>query len=259
MKRSTENGIPGRPVKRAAGSDRAEMGMSEPATAAADPSSSVSAGGGGGGGAAAASGPNVNDSIRYLMAVKDVLKDDKDTYKEFLDVMKKFRATWKIDIPGMIVGVKELFIRVKELFRGHPALIPGFNAFLAEDDEIILPEIEEQHTSEGLVRLHWAIDFITKVKTLFQNDQQVMREFMEILITQEMYHKGVHLLPQDADLLEYFISFFPEFCAVALATVRAGSATNLWFAAAFVVSWLRVAVESWEVADDLDQDRQVCD
>ncbi|CAM6112569.1 unnamed protein product [Calypogeia fissa] len=226
MKRSRENGIPGPLVKRPAGYNRAEMAMSEPAAA---PPSSVSGGGGSaGGGGGAAQRLTTDDALAYLKAVKDMFKDDKDKYDEFLEVMKDFKAQ-RIDTAGVIT-------RVKDLFRGHRALILGFNAFLPKGYEITLPAKEEHLTKKQPVEFDQAINYVNKIKTRFQNDEHVYKAFLEILnmyrkgnkSIQEVYQEVAQLFTQHADLVEEFTYFLPDSTGpvAPITTVRPGAANH---------------------------------
>ena len=64
----------------------------------------------------------VEDALAYLDQVKTKFADEPDTYNQFLDIMKEFKAQ-SIDTPGVIE-------RVLQLFHGHRMLILGFNTFL---------------------------------------------------------------------------------------------------------------------------------
>ncbi|KAK7386923.1 hypothetical protein VNO78_27299 [Psophocarpus tetragonolobus] len=59
------------------------------------------------------------------------------------------------------IGVIE---RVKELFKGHPGLISGFNTFLTNGHEIILPLEDEQPPQKKPVELAEGINFLGKTK-----------------------------------------------------------------------------------------------
>ncbi|TFY60466.1 hypothetical protein EVG20_g7408 [Dentipellis fragilis] len=65
---------------------------------------------------------NITDALNYINAVKKEFKDRPDVYNVFLKTMEDFKEH-SIDTPGVIS-------RISTLFRSHPALIPGFNAFL---------------------------------------------------------------------------------------------------------------------------------
>ncbi|GLJ50455.1 hypothetical protein SUGI_1075060 [Cryptomeria japonica] len=108
-------------------------------------------------------------TLAYLKAVEEMFKDRKEKYDEFIEVMKDFKAQ-RIDVAGVIA-------RVKELFEGHRNLILGFNTFLPKGFEIILSPIEFDQ----------AINYVDKIKTRFQYDEQVYKAFLEIL---NMYRKG---------------------------------------------------------------------
>lgn len=150
-----------------------------------------------------------NDALTYLKAVKDIFQDKKDKYDEFLEVMKDFKAQ-RIDTTG-VIG------RVKDLFKGHRDLILGFNTFLPKGYEITLPS-EDEPLPKKPVEFEEAINFVNKIKTRFQDDDRVYKEFLEILnmyrkesksIT-EVYHEVASLFHHHPDLLDEFTHFLPE-------------------------------------------------
>ncbi|XP_077217558.1 paired amphipathic helix protein Sin3-like 4 [Tasmannia lanceolata] len=150
-----------------------------------------------------------NDALAYLKEVKDIFQDKKEKYDEFLEVMKDFKAQ-RIDTAGVI-------LRVKELFKGHRNLILGFNTFLPKGYEIHLP-LEDEPPPKKPVEFEEAINFVNKIKTRFQNDEQVYKSFLDILNMYREEHKSitevyqeVALLFQDHhDLLEEFTHFLPD-------------------------------------------------
>ncbi|GLJ50457.1 hypothetical protein SUGI_1075150 [Cryptomeria japonica] len=105
-----------------------------------------------------------DDALAYFKAVKETFKDRKEKHDEFIEVLKDFKAE-RIDMTGLIA-------RVKELFKGHPNLILGFNTIVPKRLEI---EFDQ------------AINYVNKIKTRFQYDEQVYKAFLEIL---NMYEKG---------------------------------------------------------------------
>ncbi|WCJ21742.1 Paired amphipathic helix protein Sin3-like 4 [Euphorbia peplus] len=148
-----------------------------------------------------------NDALSYLKVVKDVFKDRRETYNEFLDVMKDFKAQ-RIDTPG----VKE---RVKVLFKGHPDLILGFNTFLPTGYKITLPLEDLQQKKH--VEFGDAIDFVNKVKIRFRGDHNVYKSFLDILSLYrnenksigEVYAEVAFLFHQHRDLIDEFARFLP--------------------------------------------------
>ncbi|KAG5191531.1 paired amphipathic helix, partial [Tribonema minus] len=66
----------------------------------------------------------VEDALLYLDQVKMEFGDKPEIYKEFLDIMKNFKAQ-AIDMLGVIN-------RASTLFRGYNKLILGFNTFLPD-------------------------------------------------------------------------------------------------------------------------------
>ncbi|PON60199.1 Paired amphipathic helix [Trema orientale] len=63
-----------------------------------------------------------DNAAAYLKVVKDLFKDQREKYDDFLQLLNDYRAQ-RIDMAGVVE-------RVKDLFEGHPDLILGFNAFL---------------------------------------------------------------------------------------------------------------------------------
>ncbi|KAF1875223.1 hypothetical protein Lal_00007839 [Lupinus albus] len=156
-----------------------------------------------------------NDALAYLKAVKDMFQDKKDTYDEFLEVMKDFKAQ-RLDTTGVIA-------RVKELFKGHRELILGFNTFLPKGYEITLPLDDEQPPQKKPVEFEEAINFVNRIKTRFQGDDRVYKSFLDILnmyrkenktIT-EVYQEVAALFQDHHDLLDEFTHFLPDTSAAA--------------------------------------------
>ncbi|BFI09258.1 paired amphipathic helix protein Sin3a [Marchantia polymorpha subsp. ruderalis] len=155
-----------------------------------------------------------DDALAYLKAVKDMFKDDKDKYDEFLEVMKDFKAQ-RIDTAGVI-------IRVKDLFKGHRELILGFNTFLPKGYEItIAEEVLEPpppKPQKQPVEFDQAINYVNKIKTRFSTDEHVYKAFLEILnmyrkgnkSISEVYQEVATLFSEHADLLEEFTYFLPD-------------------------------------------------
>ncbi|GLJ50456.1 hypothetical protein SUGI_1075070 [Cryptomeria japonica] len=130
-----------------------------------------------------------DDALAYFKAVKETFKDRKEKHDEFIEVLKDFKAE-RIDLTGLIA-------RVKELFKGYPNLILGFNTIVPKRLGI---EFDQ------------AINYVNKIKTRFQYDEQVYKAFLEIL---NMYEKGnktksevcqevASLFKDHQDLLEEF-------------------------------------------------------
>eukprot|EP00252_Welwitschia_mirabilis_P014433 TRINITY_DN3170_c0_g1_i2.p1 TRINITY_DN3170_c0_g1~~TRINITY_DN3170_c0_g1_i2.p1 ORF type:complete len:1323 (+),score=353.10 TRINITY_DN3170_c0_g1_i2:643-4611(+) len=151
-----------------------------------------------------------DDALRYLKAVKDMFKDRKEKYDEFLEVMKEFKAQ-RIDTTGVIE-------RVKELFKGHRDLILGFNTFLPKGYEITLPPEEEPLNKKQPVEFDQAINYVNKIKTRFQNDEHVYKAFLEILnqyrkgdkSIEQVYEEVASLFSDHPDLLDEFTCFLPD-------------------------------------------------
>lgn len=167
-----------------------------------------------------------DDALAYLQAVKDMFKDKKGKYDEFLEVMKDFKAQ-RINTPGVIA-------RVKELFKGHRDLILGFNTFLPKGYEIRLPP-EEEGPKKQPVEFDQAISYVNKIKTRFQQDEQVYKAFLEILnmyrkgnkSINEVYQEVAALFKDHQDLLEEFTCFLPDSSGVAHPLPRGSGVTML--------------------------------
>ncbi|KAJ7555921.1 hypothetical protein O6H91_05G061000 [Diphasiastrum complanatum] len=147
-----------------------------------------------------------DDALQYLKAVKDRFKDDKDNYDDFLEVFQHFKEQ-RIDPAGVIA-------RVKDLFKGHPRLIIGFNTFLPKGYEITLP-LEEDTPPPPKKQ---PVDYVNKIKTRFEHDEQVYKAFLEILTTCRKGNKSIcavhrevaSLFRHHPDLLEEFTYFLPD-------------------------------------------------
>lgn len=152
---------------------------------------------------------STDDALAYLKAVKEIFKDNREKYDEFLEVMKAFKAQ-RVDTAGVIA-------RVGDLFKGHHSLILGFNTFLPEGYEITVPS-EELRTRKQPVEFNQAINYVNKIKTRFQNDEQVYKNFLDILNMYRQGNKSIDvvygevetLFSNHQDLLEEFTHFLPE-------------------------------------------------
>ncbi|KAL2633451.1 hypothetical protein R1flu_004930 [Riccia fluitans] len=215
MKRSREDGASVPQVKRVAGYHRGETTTSE----ASLPTSNSNA-------------PQqqqqqrltTDDALAYLKAVKDMFKDDKDKYDEFLEVMKDFKAQ-RIDTAGVI-------IRVKDLFKGHRQLILGFNTFLPKGYEITIAE--EEAPKKQPVEFDQAINYVNKIKTRFSADEHVYKAFLEILnmyrkgnkSISEVYQEVATLFSEHGDLLEEFTYFLPDSSGTHVGPLRPTTTTT---------------------------------
>eukprot|EP00252_Welwitschia_mirabilis_P014418 TRINITY_DN3168_c0_g1_i2.p1 TRINITY_DN3168_c0_g1~~TRINITY_DN3168_c0_g1_i2.p1 ORF type:complete len:1345 (-),score=339.72 TRINITY_DN3168_c0_g1_i2:26-4060(-) len=148
------------------------------------------------------------DALSYLKKVKDMFHDNREQYDEFLEVMKAFKAQ-RVDTAGVIA-------RVKDLFKGHRSLILGFNTFLPKGYEITLPE--ECPPKKQPVDYKQAIDYVNKIKARFQNDEEVYKNFLNILnlyrqgkkTISDVYQEVETLFFNHPDLLEEFTTFLPD-------------------------------------------------
>ncbi|KAL6547201.1 Paired amphipathic helix protein Sin3-like 4 [Orobanche minor] len=143
-------------------------------------------------------------------AISPRVEPSGDKYDDFLDVMKDFKAQ-RIDTSGVI-------LKVKELFKGYRDLILGFNTFLPKGFEISLPPEDEPFLRKKPVEFEEAMSFVNKIKTRFQGDDHVYKDFLDILnmyrkenksIT-EVYQEVSVLFQNHADLLVEFTHFLPD-------------------------------------------------
>ncbi|XP_028548160.1 paired amphipathic helix protein Sin3-like 5, partial [Dendrobium catenatum] len=74
-------------------------------------------------------------------------------------------------------------MKVQELFKGHSDLILGFGKFLPNGYEIKVPE-EKKPEKKKPADFHEAFNFVSKIKSRFENDQLTYRSFLDTL---EMY------------------------------------------------------------------------
>ncbi|XP_020698196.2 paired amphipathic helix protein Sin3-like 5 isoform X2 [Dendrobium catenatum] len=145
-----------------------------------------------------------SDALAYLKCVKDLFKDNKEKYNEFLEVMRDFKSQ-RTNTNGVIM-------RVQELFKGHSDLILGFSKFLPNGYEIKVP-VEKKP-----VEFHEAFTFVSKIKSRFENDQLTYRSFLDTL---EMYRNHTKsssevrrevalLFKNHEDLFMEFLHFLPD-------------------------------------------------
>eukprot|EP01080_Neovahlkampfia_damariscottae_P009115 gene9115-1205_t len=162
----------------------------------------------------------VEDALAYLDQVKTKYKDNLKVYQNFLDVMRDFKDN-KIDTPGVI-------IKVMELFKGDNNLILGFNAFLPPGCKIELPETEEAPIKKKVIEKNdpsaaqkmdfdQAIQYVTKIKSRFENNLEDYRTFLKILTSyqqnqitlKKVYEQVSELFKSHPDLLAEFLQFLP--------------------------------------------------
>ncbi|KAL8532585.1 hypothetical protein ACS0TY_008973 [Phlomoides rotata] len=161
---------------------------------------------------AASSAPRLTttDALSYLKVVKERFQDKGDKYKDFLDIMKDFKAQ-RINTSGVVVKVKDLFSEDKDL-------IMGFNAFLPKGYESVLQPEDEPLLKKKPVDYDEAINFVNKLKARFQGDDHVYNTFLDILniykkdsmSIKEVYHEVSILFQDHADLLVEFTHFLPD-------------------------------------------------
>nr|XP_043639011.1 paired amphipathic helix protein Sin3-like 3 isoform X2 [Erigeron canadensis] len=166
------------------------------------------------------------DALKYLDKVKDIFRDEKDKYDEFLKVMKDFKAQ-RIKTTGVIA-------RVKDLFEGHPELILGFNPFLPKGFEITLPRVDDQDQIKKPLEYKEAVLFVNKIKMRFQGQDHVYKYFLDTLSKYSKENKSIKevhqeigaLLNDQQDLLKEFINFFPDSSSVAGSNNSGHSSSN---------------------------------
>ncbi|CAE6200193.1 unnamed protein product [Arabidopsis arenosa] len=103
--------------------------------------------------------PTKTNPHKYLKIVKNKLRNKRDIYVRFLQVMTAYTAH-RID-PN---GVKSV---VKELFKEDQELISGFNTFLPKGFEITLNCEQTPPTNFIDVEYSEALDFVRMVKSKF--------------------------------------------------------------------------------------------
>ncbi|XP_023547238.1 paired amphipathic helix protein Sin3-like 3 [Cucurbita pepo subsp. pepo] len=150
------------------------------------------------------------DALEFLKNVKDVIGNETEKYEEFLQLMKDL-AFQRIDIVGVITGVKRLF-------RGHNDLILGFNTFLPQRYAIACPlEDETPPRRRRPLKLGDALDYVSEVKRRFEGEFHIFNSFMRNLHLYKRgkkplseLHREVCVLMQDhPDLVEGFADFLP--------------------------------------------------
>ncbi|GLJ50468.1 hypothetical protein SUGI_1075280 [Cryptomeria japonica] len=172
-----------------------------------------------------------DDALAYLKAMAVTFKDRKEKHDEFIEVLKDFKAQ-RIDMTGVIT-------RVKELFKGHPNLILGFNTFLPKGFQILLAPEDELPPINQPVDFDQAINYVSKIKSRFQYDEQVYKAFLEILnmyrkgnkTISEVYQEVASLFKDHQDLVEEFCYFLPNSSKTACVPHAPSSATQTAFPA----------------------------
>ena len=154
------------------------------------------------------------EALSYLKELKERLSDKKNTYADFLDIMKDFKAQ-RLDTEGVIK-------RVKQIFAGHKDLILGFNQFLPRGHEIRSEDLDQEEARQRAqgggkpqVEFDHAISYVNKIKSRFANDERVYKHFLEILnmyrknlkTISQVYDEVAQLFKSHNDLLEEFTYF----------------------------------------------------
>ncbi|KAI0524020.1 hypothetical protein KFK09_003384 [Dendrobium nobile] len=146
----------------------------------------------------------ISDALAYLKYVKDLFKDNKEKYNEFLKVMRDFKS--------QRINTYEVIMKVQELFKGHSDLILGFGKFLPNGYETKVPE--EKKPAD----FHEAFNFVSKIKSRFQNDQLTYRSFLDTLemyrnhtkSSSEVLREVALLFKNHEDLFMEFLHFLPD-------------------------------------------------
>ena len=106
------------------------------------------------------------EALSYLKELKERLSDKKNTYADFLDIMKDFKAQ-RLDTEGVIK-------RVKQIFAGHKDLILGFNQFLPRGHEIRSEDLDQEEARQRAqgggkpqVEFDHAISYVNKICLLY--------------------------------------------------------------------------------------------
>lgn len=117
------------------------------------------------------------------------------------------------------VEIEEVIGRVKTLFKDHKELILGFNTFLPKGYEITLPpKAPPEETERQPVEFNQAITYVNKIKSRFEKDERVYRQFLDILhqyrkeqkSIKEVYEEVERLFKSHTDLLQEFTFFLPD-------------------------------------------------
>ncbi|GAU47447.1 hypothetical protein TSUD_135890 [Trifolium subterraneum] len=77
-----------------------------------------------------------DDALAFLMAVKDVFKDEEENFNYFLEIMNDYKEKR--------INYGDLMTKVRELFKGHNDLIIGFNIFAPSDYQIQVSQEEKE-------------------------------------------------------------------------------------------------------------------
>jgi paired amphipathic helix protein Sin3a len=166
-------------------------------------------------------GLRVEDALLYLDQVKAVFVGNgrPHIYDQFIEIMKDFKEN-KISTP-------EVIEQVKSMFRDYPALIAGFNCFLPNEAKIELelsglpststsPAPAATSTASGQQRD--AINYVTKVRSRFQDDQATYQAFLKTLYQYKQDQMGItevleqvsQLFGNHPDLIDEFVPFLPD-------------------------------------------------
>ncbi|KAK7348674.1 hypothetical protein VNO80_23277 [Phaseolus coccineus] len=105
------------------------------------------------------------EAVEYLDKVQKKF-EDKEKFKEFLKIITSY-ILYRKDL-GSVVE------KVKEFLKDHHDLLSGFNNFLPEGYEILLPP-------KDTVQLEDAIKYVQKIKDRFGDTNGIYKAFVEIL------------------------------------------------------------------------------
>ncbi|CAJ1939996.1 unnamed protein product [Sphenostylis stenocarpa] len=166
----------------------------------------------------------MSDAMSYLKAVKVALRDKKEKYIEFMEVMK--------DVKDERIDITCLIAKLKELFKGNKDLILRFNKFLSKEYKITLSWEDEQlsqHTYSNSSAsvfedpsslkgiYNRLLDYLKEVNKKLQNPEDFQKFLkylhiysMEIINRQELQLLVSNLLEKYADLIEGFAEFLAQ-------------------------------------------------
>ncbi|RYR65003.1 hypothetical protein HN51_013658 [Arachis hypogaea] len=145
----------------------------------------------------------------YMAQVKEVFRDKIEVYHRFMQLLEDYNTGRRTDIEGVTA-------EVKEIFEGHDHLILGFNKFLPPQYQIQLPLEENQEQRD----FQEALNFVRRVKTRLEDEgrygfersiQMGIRSWRMGKISRlEVFDQVVSILRGHEDLIEEFMSYFPE-------------------------------------------------
>ncbi|XP_045812810.1 paired amphipathic helix protein Sin3-like 4 [Trifolium pratense] len=166
----------------------------------------------------------LKEGLEFMKEVKRIFiqENKKDKYDDFMRLMNAYKKQ-RIDF-------QDLIKRLTEIFQGHSDLQRRLNQFLPIGYEIELPSKSEQSCQKKQVNKEDAVNFLKKIKTQFQDieDVHIYYSFLHILI---MYYKKqksftevcqevAFIFKDHPDLLDEFTQFLPEAISSHYATTQ---------------------------------------